>query len=229
LSSYVSDFSVSIPDGETGPPQATPIIGDNGNHSSGYHGLPIESIEDKIRRLTPLRFLPLINQLLLARSNGIEKASSSAIAIALLQYDKDICKHAGVNHFGDYASLAERASLIEMGGWEGQAWIALHPRWFKEDTTPKSSTPSSSIRTPPPPNLVSRAAARNFASRAVTRNLSTPPHPPAVSDEPMPFCFYPLIKCSEGWGGKAPPFISRPHSRTRSICYSWRVQSETIS
>ncbi|OJA12224.1 hypothetical protein AZE42_12266 [Rhizopogon vesiculosus] len=91
----------------------------------------IESVEDKIRRLTPPQFLPLIEQLLLARLKGIVKPGMSTIAFTLLRYDKDAYKRMGVNKFRDYASLAEQASLIELGGWEGDAWIALHPNWFQ--------------------------------------------------------------------------------------------------
>ncbi|OAX31071.1 hypothetical protein K503DRAFT_806395 [Rhizopogon vinicolor AM-OR11-026] len=101
-------------------------------HPNLLEAATIESVEDKIRRLTPPQFLPLIVQLLQARSKGDMKPGMYSIAFALLQYDKDAYKRAGVNKFGDYASLAERASLIELGGSEGEAWIALHPKWFKK-------------------------------------------------------------------------------------------------
>jgi hypothetical protein len=63
-------LNVTMPNVAAGSPQATSVINDNSNHHfSGYQALPIESDEDKIRRITPAQFLPLINQLLLARSN----------------------------------------------------------------------------------------------------------------------------------------------------------------
>jgi hypothetical protein len=69
------------------------------NHSSGYQALPTESVEDKIRCITPAQFLPLINQLLLARSKGNTKPGRSTIAVALSQCDQDVYKRADVNKF----------------------------------------------------------------------------------------------------------------------------------
>jgi len=144
--------------------------------------------------------LPLISQLLLERSKGIDKASRSTIAVAMLQLDKDIYKHAGVNRFSNYTKLAEQASLIELGGLEGQAWIGLHPKWFQEETVPQSPPPSSEhsssssasqggiksqaslTTTTPPPTL---------APQATIPNPSTPP----PADGLIPFCFFPLVTC----------------------------------
>jgi hypothetical protein len=122
----------------------------------------------------------------------------------LLQYDKDIYTRNGLNKFGEYASLAEQASLIELGGREGQAWIALHPNWFKDETTPvtpQSPTPSSvhSNSSPAPQDNIKTPASfttttppPSFTSQAATPNPKTPP-PPATSDKLIPFCFYPLV------------------------------------
>jgi hypothetical protein len=82
------DLNVTMPNVAAGSPQATSVINDNtNNHSSGYQALPIESVEDKIRRIMPAQFLPLINQLLLARSKGNTKPGRSTIAVALSQCD----------------------------------------------------------------------------------------------------------------------------------------------
>ncbi|OJA15890.1 hypothetical protein AZE42_11707, partial [Rhizopogon vesiculosus] len=126
---------------KTGPPQATSIISDNSDHHSpGCRAHPIESVEDKIRRLTPPQFLPLINQLLLQRSKGNMRPTRRLISNALREYDEDVYKLAGVSRFGSYASQAQQASLIELGGQEGQGeqWISLHPNLFKDGTTTKS-------------------------------------------------------------------------------------------
>jgi len=159
--------------------------------------------------------LPLINQLLLARSKGIDKALRTKIAVALLQFDKDIYKHAGVNGFSDYTKLAEHASLIELGGLKGQAWIGLHPKWFQEEPVPQSLPPSSEhsnsfksqasfATTTPPPTLAPQAT--------IPPRYQTPSTlPPAgVSDEPIPFCFFPLVTClvNRQKGGTSQPLRS---------------------
>jgi hypothetical protein len=128
-----------------GSPQATFVLSDNiNNHSSGYQALPIESVEDKIRRITPAQFLPLIKLLLLARSNRNTRPGRSTIADALRQYG-DVYKRAGVDTFKDYSALARRASLIELGEWEGDAWIALHPDLFKDKTNASKSPTLSTV------------------------------------------------------------------------------------
>jgi len=132
------DSNVTIPNVDIGSPQAMSVISDNtDNHSLGHKALPIESVEDKIRRLTPQEFLPLINQLLLVRSKGIMKPTRSMIAASLMRYDKDVYKRAGVDKWGDYVSQAQGASLIKLGGREDggeQSWIALHPNLLEAAT-----------------------------------------------------------------------------------------------
>jgi hypothetical protein len=101
-------LNVTMSNVAVGSPQATSVINDNtNNHSSGYQALPIESVEDKIRRITPAQFLPLINQLLLARSKGNTKPGRSTIAVALSQCDQDVYKRADVNKFKDYSALVQ--------------------------------------------------------------------------------------------------------------------------
>jgi len=87
-----------------------------------------------------------IDQLLLARSRGVVKPGRSTIATALLQCDKDAYERTGVTKFKDYALLAEQASLVELGGLQGDARIALQPSLLKEGTTPKSLTPPTAHR-----------------------------------------------------------------------------------
>ncbi|OAX33591.1 hypothetical protein K503DRAFT_859713 [Rhizopogon vinicolor AM-OR11-026] len=178
----------------------------------------IESVEDKIRRLTPPQFVPLIEQLLLMRSKGVMKPGRSAVAIALVEHDKGVYKRAGVTKWKDYASHAEKAFLIELGGLEGDVWISLHPRWFKEETNaPTSSTPSSvrSNGSPAPQDNIKipvpkpSTPAPSPAPRTTTPNLKTPPMP-AVSCKPIAIHFVPLITClvNVQKGGMAKPLRS---------------------
>jgi len=164
-----------------------------------------DDVEDKVRHLTPPQFLPLINQLLLARSKGIMKPGRSTIATALIQCDKDAYTRAGVNRFGSYASRAEQASLVELGGSEGDAWIALHPSLFKEETIPKSPTTPSPIHS----NSSSSAAPQDNVNPtpSSTPHATTPPLPAVVD---IPFYFQPLITCLENVqkGGMRQPLRS---------------------
>ena len=155
-----------------------------------------ESLKNKTRRLTPPQFLPLIDQLLLARSRGVVKPGRSAIAIAVLQCDKDAYGRAGVTKFKDYALLAEQASLVELGGLKADAWIALHPNLLKEETTPKSLTPPTAHRSSFP---ASQHTSTPWITSATSLPYATTPNPSTspldASDRPIPPCFVPLITC----------------------------------
>jgi hypothetical protein len=189
LAPSVSDFDDIMPNVETGSPQTTSV-----NHSPEYHALPVVSVE-KIRRLAPRQFLPLINQLLLARSKGDMRPRRSIIPVALHEDDEDVYKLAGVNKFEDYALLAQEASLIELGGSGSEAWISLHPNLFEEEIgVPESSAPltvhsdnpsalQDDIRAPtsptatiPPPSTEPQSTIPNTNTQSL----------PAVSDKPIP-------------------------------------------
>lgn len=198
-SSIASDSNVTMANVKTGSQQATSVITDNKDESSGC-GAPLidrNSIEDKIRSLTPSKFLPLINQLLLVRSKGILNPSRSDIANDLVRVDKDVYKRAGAAKFADYAVQAKEASLIEFGGGttRSNSWITLHPRFRRELDAPKSSTPSTSNNPPTPQNNTSSSTAptplSSTASQGTTKSASLNPSPPPVV--PIPPCFQPLI------------------------------------
>jgi len=132
------DPNVTMHNVEIGsPPQVMPpvIRHNSDNHFSGYHAVPVESIDDRIRRLTPPQFMPLIDQLLWSRSRGNMKPRRTIVAKALVQYDPDVYRRAGVTDFWDYATQAGKAFLNELGGW----WIALHPNLFEATYTPTIS------------------------------------------------------------------------------------------
>ncbi|KAG2112858.1 hypothetical protein DEU56DRAFT_200145 [Suillus clintonianus] len=201
--SITSDSNVTMANVGIGSQQATSVIIDNKDESSGCQAPPIdsESIDDKIRRIAPQEFLPLINQLLLARSKGIKK-----IANDIVRGDKDVYKRAGATNFADYILLAKEASVIEVGEGTGKnsAWIALHPRWLvQEIEAPKPPTPSPdrSNKPPTPQDNISDAEILSTAptppsSTALqeTTRLATlnPDAPPFV---PIPPRFQPLVTC----------------------------------
>ncbi|KAG1778552.1 NYN domain-containing protein [Suillus placidus] len=172
-SSLTPSSSSIASNSEIGSQQATSVITDNKDKSSGCQAplIDSESVEDKIRRLTPQKFLPLINQLLLARSKGILNLPRSDIANDLVRVDKDVYKRVGATKFADYALLAKEASIIEFGGGttRSNSWITLHPRFRQELDAPKSSTPSTNHNDNPP---------------TPQNNISVVPIPP---------CFQPLV------------------------------------
>ncbi|KAG2112859.1 hypothetical protein DEU56DRAFT_200304 [Suillus clintonianus] len=206
--SIASDSNVTMPNVEIGSQQATFVISNNKDKSSVCQAPPVdsESIEDKIRRLTPPEFLPLIKQLLLARSKNIMKPSRSDIANDMVRSDKDVYKRAGATKFADYALLAKEASVIVFGGGttRSNSWIALHPNWFRQEIgAPKPSTPSPdpSNKPPTPQDNISDVKILSMAptppsSTALqeTTRLTTlnPDAPPSV---PIPPYFQPLITC----------------------------------
>ncbi|KAG2146932.1 uncharacterized protein EDB93DRAFT_457287 [Suillus bovinus] len=201
-SSIASDSNVKM-----GSQQATSVVTNNKDKSSGCQApaIDFESVEDKIRHLTPPVFLPLINQLLLARSKGIPNPSRSDIANDLVRVDKDVYKRARATKFADYALLAKEASLIEFGGGttRSNSWVTLHSRFRQELDAPKSSAPSSSNNPLTPQNNTS-CGPTSSTSTAPTLPSSTAPQettklaalnpspPPVVS---IPPCFQPLINC----------------------------------
>ncbi|KAG1891525.1 hypothetical protein F4604DRAFT_1706851 [Suillus subluteus] len=221
-SSIASDSNVTMANVEIGSQQATSVITDNKDESSGCQAPPIEpeSVEDKIRRLTPPKFLPLVNQLLLARSKGILKPSRSDIANDLVRVDKDVYKRARATKFADYASLAKEASIIEFGGGttRSNSWITLHSRFRQEFDAPKSSTPSTDHNNnpPAPQNNISCVNTSSTAptppsctaSQEATKPAPLSPSPPPVV--PIPPCFQPLITCLSKMhqNGLAKPFPS---------------------
>ncbi|KAG1754245.1 hypothetical protein EDB19DRAFT_1665434 [Suillus lakei] len=212
LTLTVSDSDVSTSNVDIDSQQAPSVISDNKDDpSSGCQAPPIESVEDKIRRNTPLKFLPLINLLVLARSKGETKSSRSTIAINLVKSDKDVYTRVGVTRFAQYTALAEQASLVKLTALKGgDAWIELHPKLFRQDIdsdpgTPststvhnnKSPTPLDSIpdtKTPTPSSGTTPPS--NTASPSTTRTPALNPNAlPFVTGVPIPLCFQPLIAC----------------------------------
>ncbi|KAG1832694.1 NYN domain-containing protein [Suillus variegatus] len=184
---------------------------DNEDNPSACQTPPIESVEDKIRRNTPLKFLPLMNRLLLARSKGEMKPSRSTIAAELVQHDKNVYLSAGVTRFAQYTALAEHASLIQLGGREGDAWITLHPNLFRQDidldTPQSSSTPSTAHNnnSPTPQDNIPHTTTPSPtpSPSAMPPPTPGPTKPPPLNPNaepfraivPIPLCFRPLITC----------------------------------
>ncbi|KAG2061459.1 hypothetical protein BDR06DRAFT_946888 [Suillus hirtellus] len=206
-----SDSDVSTSNVDVDSQQVSSVISDNEDNPSACQTPPIESVEDKIRRNTPLKFLPLINRLLLARSKGEMKPSRSIIAADLMQQDKNVYLSAGVTRFAQYTALAEHASLIQLGGREGDAWITLHPNLFRQDidldTPQSSSTPPTvhSNNSPTPQDNIphTKTPSPTSSPSAIPPPTPGPTKPPPLNPNaepfraivPIPLCFRPLITC----------------------------------
>ena len=102
------------------------------------------------RRQAWTMFKPLIHLLLAARESGITHPSRSTIASDLVQSDKQVYQRAGVLRFREYTALAEQVGIIELGGREADAWIALHPNWFGVDGITTTHSLSSRVPSPTP-------------------------------------------------------------------------------
>ncbi|KAG1732628.1 uncharacterized protein EDB91DRAFT_663789 [Suillus paluster] len=117
-----SDSDVTSSDVEIGSQQTMFVISDNKDNPSGCRAPFVESVEDKIRRLTPIQFLLLINLLLQAKSKGNTKPSRFDVANDLVRFDKNIYMRAGVTRFAEYTLLAAQSSVIRLGGGEDWRW-----------------------------------------------------------------------------------------------------------
>ncbi|KAG6866075.1 hypothetical protein C0991_008827 [Blastosporella zonata] len=101
-------------------------------------GAPL--VQQSQPKLVPPVFALLVKRLEFHRSKGFYRPFRSGIAVELMNTDNLLYKRAGVERFSQYTALAEKAGIIELGGKEGDAWIALHPDWYPRLTTPVGST-----------------------------------------------------------------------------------------
>ncbi|KAG6920005.1 hypothetical protein DXG01_013354 [Tephrocybe rancida] len=85
---------------------------------------PVQQSQPKT---VPPIFTLLVKRLEFHRSKGFSRPFRSGIAVELATTDNLLYKRAGVERFGQYVALAEKAGIIELGGKEGGAWIALKP------------------------------------------------------------------------------------------------------
>ncbi|ESK92988.1 hypothetical protein Moror_8891 [Moniliophthora roreri MCA 2997] len=75
----------------------------------------------------PAGFQMLVQILQRYYQKGVKRPFRSLVAVELANCDKMVYRNAGVPRFREYTALAVSANLIEMGGKEGGAWMAIHP------------------------------------------------------------------------------------------------------
>lgn len=78
----------------------------------------------------PPYFVQMVDILETAHREGRPRLLRSHVAVQLVQRTPTIYQQAGVDKFKDYAAFAERLGLVELGGIQGTAWIALGPSYL---------------------------------------------------------------------------------------------------
>jgi hypothetical protein len=80
----------------------------------------------------PLGFEPLVRTLDMYRTQGVLRPFRSRIGAELATQAIGIYRRVGVERFGQYVDLAVKAGIVELGGKDGGAWIALRPasEWY---------------------------------------------------------------------------------------------------
>ncbi|KAG6884502.1 hypothetical protein C0993_010525 [Termitomyces sp. T159_Od127] len=119
LSTLETTSDVVHPDREASPT-------DKGNTASVTTPLAQQSQP----KVVPPQFTLLVRRLEYHRSKGFPRPFRSGIALELVSKDNMVYRRAGTERFGQYVALAEKAGIIELGGKEGGAWIALRPEWY---------------------------------------------------------------------------------------------------
>lgn len=100
---------------------------------NGTPSVPAGAVEPKT---VPPGFKLLVQRLEFHRSKGVSRPFRSGVAVELATQDNMLYRRAGAERFGQYVALAEKAGIIELGGREGGAWIALRPEWYGAKQTP---------------------------------------------------------------------------------------------
>jgi hypothetical protein len=80
----------------------------------------------------PLGFEPLVRRLERYRLQGVARPFRSIIATELAGQANGVrlYRQVGAARFGQYVDMAVKAGVAELGGKEGDAWIALRPEWY---------------------------------------------------------------------------------------------------
>ena len=79
--------------------------------------------------LVPEKFKILVQCLKSHRSRGSLRSLRSKIS-SEIAHNGTTYRLAGVLEFGEYVSMAEQAGIVELGGSESTAWIALKAPWY---------------------------------------------------------------------------------------------------
>ncbi|KAG6900295.1 hypothetical protein C0993_000268 [Termitomyces sp. T159_Od127] len=91
---------------------------------------PSSVVTRSVAPAVPVIYRPLVELLQSSRSKGVLQPLRSHIAAGLIKKDVGVYKSAHVKKFSQYASQAEAAGIIDLGGKDGGAWIRLRPELY---------------------------------------------------------------------------------------------------
>lgn len=83
----------------------------------------------------PPGFEPLVRTLDMYRSQGVLRPSRSKVALELATQANGVYRRVGAERFGQYANMAVKVGVVELGGKEGGAWIALRSEYTVHKST----------------------------------------------------------------------------------------------
>ncbi|KAF8969795.1 hypothetical protein BDZ97DRAFT_160345 [Flammula alnicola] len=95
---------------------------------------PINIPPPKPANVVPPNFKLLVQSLQTHRSNGNHRPLRSIVSLNICNNGLTY-KNAGVSKFKEYAALAEKRGIVELGGREATAWISLKPEFHGATVT----------------------------------------------------------------------------------------------
>ncbi|PPQ72083.1 hypothetical protein CVT26_006718 [Gymnopilus dilepis] len=107
-------------------------------------------------KVVPEVFKILVECLQNHRAKGNLRPLRGSVSLQISMNGATYAK-AGVAKFGQYVALAVKQGIVELGGWEGGAWISLKPDWYNAS-----------------------------ALKAVSRSVPINPMSPVAKDTPLP-------------------------------------------
>ncbi|KAJ2930094.1 hypothetical protein H1R20_g7015, partial [Candolleomyces eurysporus] len=120
--------SFQIPDGEEPPSYSQSHTPQPAPKPDRENTLPVAGTR-RPPPPPPPEFSPLIELLRFWRTKGHERPLRGTIALEIVARDKLVYQKAGTQRFAQYTLKAQSLGIIELGGWQGTAWISLHPAY----------------------------------------------------------------------------------------------------
>ena len=130
--SKYSFFSVS----DLGATQSASSTSSAAYVAASSNSAPVSTGPAPARLTPPPQFKVLVRILQHHRTLGLFRPTRSQVALYVLQpCNGNPYKQAGVEKWAQYAELARKEGIIELGGREAAAWVALTPKWYDAHAT----------------------------------------------------------------------------------------------
>lgn len=123
-------------------PQSQSFVSPSSQPSSGnlknqvVSKRPKSPISNTSPPLVPAKYKTLVQVLEKHRSAGEHQPMRCSVADALVEEDRDVYKHAGVQRWHEYAAAAVRDGIIKLGGPRSGPWVSLEPAWYDHALQP---------------------------------------------------------------------------------------------